>query len=259
MEANREAYEVSKETGEDRREEEQLDPAGPDASEKAEAPAAEAEPVAGPPDSEGGNGAAAAPPADAETEAEAAEPTLEEQVQSLLREKEEQEDRYLRLLADFENFKKRARKERADQIQFGNEGLLRDFLPIVDNLERVLGFDVEEGQWKGFQEGIQLVLSEIHKTLANYGVQPIEARGQAFDPNLHEAMQRLETDEHPTDTVVDEFQKGYLYRGRLLRPSRVVVAKTPEAPQPVEGDADVVEGEEAPEAEGGGRDEPDIN
>jgi molecular chaperone GrpE len=130
-------------------------------------------------------------------------------------------------MADFDNYRKRASKEKSDVIQFGNEGLLKDFLPIIDNIERLLTYSYGEGSWKSFQEGIELLLTEINKTLEKYGVEPIEALGKTFDPNIHQAMQRSETDEADANTVVEVYQKGYLYRGRLLRPSLVVVAVPP--------------------------------
>lgn len=151
-----------------------------------------------------------------------------------LKEKEELQEQLLRLRADFENFRKRASKEKADTIQFGNEALLRDLLPVIDNIERVLSASLREQDWKGLQEGIRLVLSEMRKTLSQRGLEAIEAVGAPFDPTLHEAIQRVETAEATAATVVEECQKGYLYRGRLLRPSLVVVAVPPEAVEGLE-------------------------
>jgi len=148
----------------------------------------------------------------------------EKRAEQLVQENEELQDKFVRLMADFDNYRKRASKEKSDVIQFGNEGLLKDILPIIDNIERLLTYSYREGSWKSFQEGIELLLAEINKTLATYGVEPIEALGKAFDPNIHQAMQRSETDEVDANTVVEVYQKGYLYRSRLLRPSLVVVA-----------------------------------
>jgi molecular chaperone GrpE len=155
--------------------------------------------------------------------------TPEEKAERLLREKAELEDKFVRLLADFDNYRKRASKEKSDAIRFGNEGLLADFLPIVDNIERLLNFSYQEGSWQSFREGIELLLAEIGKTLEKYGVEPIEALGKPFDPNLHQAMQRSETQEAEANTVLEVYQKGYLYQGRLLRPSLVAVAVPPKA------------------------------
>lgn len=163
-----------------------------------------------------------------------AEVTPEERTARLVKENEELQDKYVRLLADFDNFKKRSSKEKSEIIRFGNEDLLKDILPIVDNIERLLTYSYQESSWKSFQEGIELLLEDIGKTLANYGVEPIDALGKAFDPNLHEAMQRAETEEAPANTVVEVYQKGYLYRGRLLRPSLVVVAVPPKGVEEAE-------------------------
>jgi len=153
---------------------------------------------------------------------------LQAALDQALKEKEDLQEQLLRLRADFENFRKRAMKEKADTIQFGNEALLKDLLPVIDNIERVLSSSLKEQDWKGLQEGIRLVLSEMRKTLSQRGLEAIEAVGAPFDPTLHEAIQRVETAEATAATVVEECQKGYLYRGRLLRPSLVVVAVPPE-------------------------------
>lgn len=162
-----------------------------------------------------------------EDEAGRPDVTLEKRVERLVGEKAELEDRFVRLMADFDNYRKRASKEKSDAIRFGNEGLLADFLPIVDNIERLLNYSYQESGWQSFREGIELLLAEIGKTLERYGVEPIEALGRPFDPNLHQAMQRSETQEAEANTVLEVYQKGYLYRGRLLRPSLVAVAVPP--------------------------------
>ena len=158
-----------------------------------------------------------------------AELSPDERVEQLVQENEELQDKFVRLMADFDNYRKRASKEKSDVIQFGNEGLLKDILPLIDNIERLLTYSYGEGSWKSFQEGIELVLAEMNKTLATYGVEPIEALGKAFDPNIHQAIQRSETDEVDANTVLEVYQKGYLYRSRLPRPSLVVVAVAPKA------------------------------
>jgi molecular chaperone GrpE len=155
------------------------------------------------------------------------EETLETRLERLTLENEQGQDRYVRLMADFENYRKRIAKEKADLIQYGNETLLKDLLPIIDNMERILAYSLKEGDWKEFRKGVELVLTEVHKTLSRHGVEPLHALGKAFDPNLHEAMQRVETDQTRPDTVLEVFQKGYLYRERLLRPSLVAVAASP--------------------------------
>jgi len=154
--------------------------------------------------------------------------SLARENEQLKKEQEEMEDKHLRLRADFDNFRKRVNKEKANLIQYGNETLLLDLLPVVDNIERILAHSFKESGWEAFREGVELVLTDLRNMLSKYGVQAIEALGKAFDPNLHEAMQRIESDEVSPDTILEEYQKGYLYRERLLRPSRVTVAVAPE-------------------------------
>jgi molecular chaperone GrpE len=185
---------------------------------------------------------------DSEAEPCQVEVSPEEKIEELLKENEELKDKFVRLMADFDNFKKRASKEKSEVIQFGNEGLLKDILPIIDNIERLLTYSHQEASWKSFQEGIELLLAEIGKTLATYGVEPIEAMGKPFDPNLHQAMQRSETEEVAANTIVEVYQKGYVYRGRLLRPSLVVVAVPPKRREEAEGE----EGTEGAEGMDGG-------
>jgi len=160
--------------------------------------------------------------------------------EKLLLEKQELEDMHLRLRADLDNYRKRASKEKANLIQFGNEDLLRDLLPVVDSMERALAHTVQEGDWGTFREGMQLVLTEMYKTFSSYGVVLIESVGKPFDPNVHEALLRVVTDQAAPNTVLEEFQKGYLFRGRLLRPAKVSVAASPEEEKgaPGEGGSD---------------------
>ena len=191
-----------------------------------------------------------------EEEADAApvELTPEQREEQLVKENEELQDKLVRLMADFDNYRKRASKEKNDAIQFGNEGLLKDILPVIDNVERLLTYSYREGSWKSFQEGVELLLAEINKTLAKYGVEPIEALGKVFDPNIHQAMQRSETDEAEANTVVEVYQKGYLYRSRLLRPSLVVVAVPPKGEEEEEGE-EGAPGPDDPDGEAGDKGE----
>jgi molecular chaperone GrpE len=191
---------------------------------------------------------------DSGAESVQAEVSPEEKVEELLKENEELNDKFVRLMADFDNFKKRASKEKSEIIQFGNEGLLKDILPIIDNIERLLTYSHQEASWKSFQEGIELLLAEVGKTLATYGVEPIEAIGKPFDPNLHQAMQRSETEEVAANTIVEVYQKGYVYRGRLLRPSLVVVAVSPKRGEEDEGEEETAGTEGSDGGNGQGND-----
>ena len=145
-------------------------------------------------------------------------------------------ERLLRTAAEFENYKKRNEKEKADVAKFGSEKLLKDFLPVLDNLERALDH-AEQHDLKSVIEGVRLVQKLFESTLARHGVTGFSAVGKPFDPSLHEALMQQESDE-PPNTVVSEMAKGYKLHDRLVRPAAVVVSKgrTPAATPPSEGD-----------------------
>ena len=149
-------------------------------------------------------------------------------------EAEENYDRLLRVSAEFENYKKRTAREMADFKKYANQSLLRELLPIIDNLELAIKAAAEskDGTDACLLDGVELTRKEILKVFENFHVEPIDAIGKPFDPNFHEAVMREESDEHPQNTVVNELQKGYLMHDRLLRPSMVVVAmpKNKESP-----------------------------
>jgi len=132
-------------------------------------------------------------------------------------------ERLLRIAAEFDNFKKRAVKEKDDVQKFGIERLLRDFLPVADNLERALDH-AEEHDLRQVIEGVRLVQKLLEGTLAKHGVTSFSAVGQPFDPNLHEALMQQESEQAP-GTVVSEMSRGYKLNDRLVRPAAVVVAK----------------------------------
>jgi molecular chaperone GrpE len=138
-------------------------------------------------------------------------------------------DRLLRTAAEFDNFRKRALKEKEDVQRFGIERLLKDFLPVMDNLERALDH-AEQHDSRQVIEGVRLVQKLFETTLAKHGVASFSALGKLFDPGVHEALMQQESDE-PAGTVVSEMAKGYKLNDRLVRPAAVVVAKsrTPQA------------------------------
>jgi len=137
-------------------------------------------------------------------------------------------DLYLRARADLENFRRRAQKDKEDLAKFANENLLRELLPVLDNLSRALeharGQDGDPG---ALVEGVEMTLVQFNKALEQFGVTPVTAVGEPFNPDCHEAMGQLETSEHPPNTVVQELQKGYYLNQRLLRPALVMIAKAP--------------------------------
>ena len=154
---------------------------------------------------------------------------LRENLEAKEKEANENYDRYVRQVAESENFRKRANRERDEAIRFANEALVKDLLPVIDNLERAVAHAKDGGNGKPLVEGVEMVLRGFFDTLAKHGVVPIAAVGQRFDPEKHEAMAQIESGTYEPDTVVEEYHKGYLLRDRLLRPALVSVAKTPKS------------------------------
>jgi molecular chaperone GrpE len=143
-------------------------------------------------------------------------------------------DKWLRLRAEFENYKKRMQKEKADALKFGNESVLKAVLPILDNLNRAIDHGKEVSEVGPLLEGVEMIRNELLNTLERFGVKPIAAMGEAFDPEKHEAIAQEESEGEP-NRVVAEVQRGYSYHERLLRPAKVVVSR--EKTQPEDGRA----------------------
>jgi len=133
-------------------------------------------------------------------------------------------DRFVRQVAELENFKKRATREKDEAVRFANESLVRDLLPVIDNLERAVAHAQGGGNGKPLVEGVEMVLKGLLDVLAKHGVAQILAVGQPFDPEKHEAMAQVESENHAPNTVIEEHHKGYLLKDRLLRPALVTVA-----------------------------------
>ena len=134
-------------------------------------------------------------------------------------------DKYLRTLAESENARKRLRQQGEESVRLQRESLLRGILPVVDNLERAVAAAKGAGDVKSIVEGVAMVLQSIGDFLRNEGVTPLNTVGQTFDPQRHEAMDQIESETHPPNTIVSEFHRGYLIGERMLRPARVTVAK----------------------------------
>ena len=150
---------------------------------------------------------------------------LETQLADARDEARQNHERWLRERADLENLKKRAARERAETIRFANEQVLKDMLPIVDNLERAVEHARSGGDGQPLVEGVALVLKSLLDVLERHGVTRVEAKGVPFDPTHHEAMAHVESDEHEPNVIVEEHQAGYRLNDRLLRPALVSVAK----------------------------------
>ena len=149
---------------------------------------------------------------------------LQAQLEEKTRESAEYFDKWLRLRAEFENFKKRMQKEKADLMKFGNESLLRALLPILDNLDRAIDHGKAAGETSPLLEGVELVQKEFMTILERFGVKPIPAVGEVFDPEKHEAISQQESDLE-SNRVISTVQNGYFYHDRLLRPAKVVVSQ----------------------------------
>jgi molecular chaperone GrpE len=181
-------------------------------------------------------------PEDANERAEAAEPLVPvepgtvtpgqlDELKERAAKAEEHWERLLRTTADFENFKKRAAREKQEAIKFANEGLLEKLIPVLDNFDMAFSAtqtsQVEEAQ--SLQTGISMIYQQLKRALTEIGLEEVDATGKPFDPNLHEAVSQKETTEVPEGQVVQQLRKGYKFRDRLLRPASVVVARQPGA------------------------------
>jgi molecular chaperone GrpE len=139
------------------------------------------------------------------------------------KEKEEWKERYLRLRADFENYKRHAEADKIRMTGLGKDAVLDDIFPIIDHLEKGIKAVKEAGEQNGIREGIELVYREFQKALEKHGVKKIEAIGKPFNPNVHEAVAVITRPEYPEHTVVQEVRNGYIRGDTLLRPAQVVV------------------------------------
>jgi len=159
--------------------------------------------------------------------APAAEPEPADPLESARAEAQRYREQLLRTAADFDNFKKRIRREMEDGERRAREDLLKDLLPVFDNLERAAQHAGTASDVKSLADGISMVLRIFSDTLGRIGIERVAAVGQPFDPAVHEAVQQLETTEHAPGTVAAEVQAGYRFGDRLVRPAMVVVAKPP--------------------------------
>ncbi len=170
------------------------------------------------------------------TEELSAEEQLQEQLQQAQAEVKASQEQYLRTLADMDNLRKRTQREKEDLAKFANENILREILPVIDNLERAVEH-ADQADNKGLLEGVQMTLTQFSQVLTRFGVTPIEAMGQPFDPALHQAMGQMESADQPVNTVVQQMQKGYQLNERLLRPAFVMISKAPAEPTAAENNS----------------------
>lgn len=162
--------------------------------------------------------------ADAAAEAEALDEdaaALKAQVESLKAALEEKDNRVKRLQADFENFRRRTSKEREELANVVTQDLLKSMLPILDNFDRAMAAEQKDNE--SFQKGVEMIYTQLNETLKNAGLELIDTAGQKFDPNFHQAVMRVENPDLEDDTIAQELQKGYIVKGRVIRPSMVQV------------------------------------
>ncbi len=154
-----------------------------------------------------------------------------EELKARLAKADENWERLLRTTADFDNFKKRAARERTEAVQFANAALIQKLLPVLDSFEMALAAtqNAKDAQSSSLQAGIVMVQSQLKSAIAEAGAEEIDATGKPFDPTLHEAVSQQETADVPEGQVIQQLRKGYKMRERLLRPASVVVAKKPAA------------------------------
>ncbi|MGV2938165.1 nucleotide exchange factor GrpE [Mesobacillus sp. LC4] len=148
---------------------------------------------------------------------------MEQKVAELEGKLEEADNRYLRLQADFDNFRRRSRIELEASAKYRAQNIITDLLPAIDNFERALKMDVDNEQAKSLKQGVEMVYRSLLDALKNEGVEVIEAVGKEFDPHLHQAVMQAEDENYGPNIVVEEFQKGYMLKDRIIRPAMVKV------------------------------------
>ena len=135
------------------------------------------------------------------------------------------QDKYIRLAAEFENYKRRAQRDQSDAIRYANESLLKNLLSTLDNLERAIQCGKDAGASGSLLEGVELTHKQFLETIEKLGLRQVSSAGSLFDPNMHQAVAQVESETVAPNTVVEEFQKGYFLHDRILRPAMVTVAK----------------------------------
>ncbi len=155
--------------------------------------------------------------------------SADERIKRLETEKKELFDQFLRLKAEFENYKKRTVRDMQDRVKFAEERLLRELLPVLDSFDRALEQYDPDGSESSVWDGMDRIRRQFHDVLARAGLEPVESVGAKFDPNMHEALFTVPTDEHEEHTVVNELERGYVLRGKVIRPTKVAVSVPKEA------------------------------
>ncbi|GAB6173329.1 nucleotide exchange factor GrpE [Paradesulfitobacterium aromaticivorans] len=150
--------------------------------------------------------------------------TLEAELKEAKTQADDYYNRLQRLQAEFDNFRKRTLKEKEELVKYASERVVGELLPVIDNFERALEAAKNSQDFAALAQGVEMIFRQLNGVLGKEGLAEIEAVGQAFDPNLHEAIMQVDSEEHPANTVVEEVQKGYYLKDKVLRPSMVKVS-----------------------------------
>jgi molecular chaperone GrpE len=148
-------------------------------------------------------------------------------IEALTAERDELRDLLLRTRAEMENTRKRMNREREEERRYASLPIARDLLPVIDNLQRALEAAEKDRNPDALMQGVSMIARQLEDALSRHGVKAIEALGQPFDPNLHEALQQVPSDEHPPMTIIQEYERGFQLHDRVVRPSKVVVSSAP--------------------------------
>jgi molecular chaperone GrpE len=176
------------------------------------------------PDS-GANDTVETSPSDIESSSDSETQSLREQLRAKEEEAKNNYDRFIRQTAEIENLKRRVIRDKEETIRYANEALVKELLPVLDNLERAIAHAKSSGNGDSLVEGVELILKGLFDALGRHGVSQVAALGHPFNPQLHEAMAQVDNDSAQPNSVLEEHQKGYLLRERLLRPALVTVVK----------------------------------
>ncbi len=150
---------------------------------------------------------------------------LKKEIDAKDKEVKENYDKFLRLNAEFDNFKKRTQREKADSFKYASEKVIRDMIPVIDDLERALQATKNNNKVEDLSKGVEMIVNQIKNILQSIGAKQFNSLGQVFDPNKHEAISKVATAEHEHNTIIEELRKGYMFHDRLLRPAMVVIAE----------------------------------
>jgi molecular chaperone GrpE len=151
-------------------------------------------------------------------------PAAVDEVEQLKTERDGLKELLLRRQAEFENFRKRTERERSEYLQYAGMEMVKELLPILDDFERALKSDAGSPE---YAKGVEMIYNRMYEALKKIGLEPMDATGKQFDPHLHQAVERVETKDSPDHTILGEFQRGYYFKGKLLRPSMVKVSVKP--------------------------------